>query len=241
MADHVVARLTVVERASLSPHLLRLWCASDDAEIRGAVFDDRLTLGFPDPDTGAFKPPELKNGRVHWPFNHGVRREYTIAALREDALAIDFYLHEAGVAAAWAQEAQIGATVWAAGPKSDTQVPTSTNFHILLGDETALPAIARRLAELDSTAQGAVAIEIADRDDERELLKPEGISLTWLHRVTLPSPGLGDFLNQLSLPSTGVYLWAAGEKGSMKPIRIWAREHHFDRSNCNISGYWRAN
>lgn len=240
MSDRAVARLIVEESRYVSRHLLRIVLSGENIDsLRGSVFDDRLMIAFPDPDTGAFAPPELKEGRVHWPYGQGVKREYTISETSEDRLSIDFFIHEGGVAAAWAVNATAGDELWVSGPKSDTEVPSSTTFHVLLGDETALPAIERRLRELSPDARGVVAIEIGDVADRRELIHPETLNVTWLQRAAHPSHQLADFLTTVELPDSGVYLWAAGEKAAMKPIRIWARAHGFDRSNCNISGYWR--
>lgn len=68
---------------------------------------------------------------------------------RYDAVAgevdIDFVIHDGGRASTWAQTAPVGSTIWVAGPPRGIQIPDAFTWQAYLGDETALPAIARRL------------------------------------------------------------------------------------------------
>ena len=240
MSDRTIARLVVATTQQLSQNMLRiLFTVENLAEIAGGKFDDRLMIAFPDLQTKVHNPPEIKSGRVHWPIDSGVRREYTISKIENEMLAIDFFIHEGGVAAQWALKAHPGDELWASGPKSDTQVPADVAFWVMLGDESALPAIERNLRQLEPATRGVVAIEIGSAADQRELKHPSGVEVHWLKREKHFNELLADFLRAVDLPASGTYVWAAGERSAMKPIRIWARENGFDRTNCNISGYWR--
>ena len=73
---------------------------------------------------------------------------------------LDFVLHGHGVASGWALRAQPGDALVVAGPRGSYQVADDYDAYVLIGDETALPAIARRLAELPEHAQAEVLIEI---------------------------------------------------------------------------------
>ena len=240
MSDRTISKLIVVRNKQLSQNMLRVYFTADNlTEIVGDKFDDRLMIAFQEQQTKVPNPPEIKSGRVHWPVDSGVRREYTISKVEGEMLAIDFFIHAGGVAAKWAVESQPGDELWASGPKSDTNVPADVAFWVMLGDESALPAIERNLCELEPSTRGVVAIEIGSEADQRELNHPIGIKIHWLKRQTQPNDLLADFLRGMELPASAIYVWAAGERSAMKPIRVWAREKGFDRTNCNISGYWR--
>lgn len=242
LGDRNVLCTRVQATHQLTPLMIRVTVTGAEiALLDGGHFDDRVKLVFPD-DDGQVRPPALVNGRLDWPRPFPVNREYTIARINDEAIDIDFVLHDGGHASRWAQRAQPGDEIWLVGPKSDTQILEGTSSFVILGDETALPAIARCLREMSPDAVGRVAIEVADEQERQELDHPQGVSVTWLYRggVAGASPLLGEYLESIDVPNDGAYLWAAGEAGAMRPIRIWARAHGFDRSNCNISGYWRA-
>jgi NADPH-dependent ferric siderophore reductase len=84
---------------------------------------------------------------------------------------VDIVLHGAGVAADWARAAAAGDVMHVTGPK-DSRAWPAADCHILAGDETALPAIARRLEERDPQVRSPVIVEVADRDEEQPLGDP---------------------------------------------------------------------
>ncbi|MFT4028721.1 MAG: siderophore-interacting protein, partial [Protaetiibacter sp.] len=112
-----------------------------------------------------------------------------------------------------------------------------------LGDETALPAIARWLEELPATARGVVAIEIEDAAEQHVLHAPDGMEITWLPRDGAPAgtgTRLADFARGLAVPAgSQPYVWAAGETHAVKPLRHWARELGLGKEQAHITGYWR--
>lgn len=97
-------------------------------------------------------------------------RDYTPrhfdAARRE--LTLDFILHDAGPATAWAQQVKIGDQLGIGGPRGSQVVADVFDWYLLLGDETAMPAIGRRLEELSDDVRAIVLIEV---DDEQDALR----------------------------------------------------------------------
>lgn len=81
-------------------------------------------------------------------------RDYTPRGFDPVALTleIDFALHGAGPATRWEAQAQGGQRLGVGGPRGSFIRPTDFDGHLLIGDDTALPAIARRLAELPAQA-----------------------------------------------------------------------------------------
>ena len=123
-------------------------------------------------------------GHVVWPDNVAVpTRVYTIRhidAARQE-ITIDFALHaNPGPATRWAMDARPDDIVGILGPAANG--PKHAEFHVLLGDETALPGIARILESLPATTTGHAFIEVDSKADELPLQCPAGLSLTWLHR-----------------------------------------------------------
>lgn len=155
----------------LSPKMVRVTLTGDDlAGFVSAGFDDHVKLFFP--PEGSEKPvlPTLgANGPV---FPEGAerpdRRDYTPRSYdaARNELAIDFALHESGPATKWAESAEPGQFLGVAGPRGSFVVPVDFDWHLLVGDETALPAIGRRLEELPAGTRAIVVAEVDGPADE---------------------------------------------------------------------------
>ncbi|KRF19786.1 hypothetical protein ASG90_20385 [Nocardioides sp. Soil797] len=244
--DIKIREVVVLERRQLTPKMVRLTLGGPDMDgFESHIADEHCKLVFPDADTGETRAPVQDGARLAWPSPFPTCRDYTIR--RYDAVAgeidIDFVVHAGGVASEWAQSCEIGSTVWLAGPRPAMVVPPEFGFLVLLGDETALPAIGRWLSEMPADARGVVAVEIDGPAEEQELPVPAGVTLTWLHRDGA-APGsttlLGDFASSIELPSdVHSYVWAGGEAISLKPVRQWARSTGHTKHQSDITGYWR--
>ncbi|MGQ4819886.1 siderophore-interacting protein, partial [Enterococcus faecium] len=75
--------------------------------------------------------------------------------------------------------AQPGALLGIAGAASLAE--RSARWLLLIGDETALPAISRLLAAAPPETLGAAYLEVAGPEEEQPLVAPPGIALHWLH------------------------------------------------------------
>jgi NADPH-dependent ferric siderophore reductase len=104
-------------------------------------------------------------------------------------LVLDFALHGEGPAASWAAQAAVGQTLTVAGPRGSFVVPNDFDWYVLIGDETALPAIARRLEELPAGCRAIVRLALADAAD-RALLPPTAatLDLGWVDTAEAPRP-----------------------------------------------------
>jgi NADPH-dependent ferric siderophore reductase len=172
-------------------------------------------------------------------------RVYTIRAINPDAghLDIDVALHEPpSVGCRWACEARPGDRVGILGPGGDGTKPAG--WTLLLGDETALPAIARMLETLPANACGQAFLEVADAGEEQALRHPAGFEVHWLHRGDRP-PGTTDLLIEAARSAAwpdegGVYVWAAAEFEAFKAIRHHCRkERGLKKSQHLAVAYWR--
>lgn len=228
--------LQVLRRVLVSPGFVRLTLAG--AELAGfasAGFDDHLKLILPQPGQERPTLPTLQDGRPVFTGPRPVLRDYTPA--RFDAAAgeldIEVALHEAGPASDWAATAFEGQWVGIAGPRGSLVIPTGFDWHWLIGDETALPAIARRLAELPAHTSATVRIQVRNPADQRVLPSAATLDLQWVS--DLPAAA-----QSLVLPAGAGYIWAAGEHADMAAVRkaVLAKPG-VDAKRMRIAAYWK--
>jgi NADPH-dependent ferric siderophore reductase len=169
----------------IAPRFRRIVFQGENLERydRGDQFHGRLVFQ----PRGTLEPrwPMLDHrGHVVWPDDKAVpTRVYTIrhvdAAAQE--ITVDFALHaNPGPATRWAMDARPGDLAGILGPAANG--PKPAEFNVLVGDETALPGIARILESLPVNATGHAFIEVDAKTDEWLLRRPAGLSVVWLHR-----------------------------------------------------------
>ncbi|MEJ8824267.1 siderophore-interacting protein [Variovorax humicola] len=236
-----------VER--VTPHLVRVTLNGDALEgFTSSGFDDHVKLVFPDETTGVLAMPTLSaEGKPEWPPGPKViLRDYT--PRRFDAAArtleIDFALHEAGPATRWAEQAQPGQQIGVGGPRGSFLVPTNFDWHLLVGDDTALPAISRRLAELPAGARALVLVEVDGPADRIALDSQAAVDLVWVHRddadANATEPPLLTALRTARLPSGYFHGWVGCESAAAKAVRAHlVNECRANPKWIRASGYWR--
>lgn len=240
--------LTVVRIERIAGLLARITFTGDDLQdFVSASFDDHVKLFFsPDPSQPLVLPSVGPDG-VKFPDGapKPAARDYTPrrfdAATRE--LDIEFVLHGDGPASTWAEQAEPGQQLGIGGPRGSFVVPKGFDWHVLIGDETALPAIARRLEELPAAAEALVRIEVPSAANEIPLTSAAKTSVRWLHRDGT-APGYSTLLLQaareLTLPSGEGYVWVAAESATAKAVReIMVSQHGIDKGRIRAASYWK--
>jgi len=154
--------LTIKQVEKIAAHMIRVTLTGDLEGFTSLGFDDHVKLFFPDGTKNADGAPNML-GRDFTP-----RRHHKSA----NTLEIDFAIHEAGPATRWAARAKPGDTLNFGGPRGSFIIPTAYDWHLLIGDETALPAIGRRLAELPAGARAVVLAEV-EAPPTRSLFRPK--------------------------------------------------------------------
>ncbi|GAB3596243.1 siderophore-interacting protein [Microbacterium tumbae] len=244
--------LEVVRTERIAEHLVRVhlggdsfdsWVANADPE-RLEKTDTYAKLLFARPELGLEQPYDLVTLRETLrPEDLPVMRTYTIRSIDESAqtLAIDFVVHgDEGIAGPWAANAVPGDLLTLSGPGGQYAPAGGDAFHLLLGDESAIPAIAAAVDALEASARGLVIIEVGGSGDEIALPVPSGVELRWLHRggAGYGAP-LVDAVSALSCPGGEVDVFAHGERGAMKALRgILHGEWGIDRRALSLSAYW---
>ena len=239
-------KLAVKTVQRVTPHLIRVTLTGDDlAGFQSPGFDDHVKLFFPDPATGKLSLPTMGPEGPVWPEGRPTMRDYT--PRRHDAkagtLEIDFALHEAGPATQWAEQAKAGDILGVGGPRGSFIVPTEFDWHLLIGDDTALPAISRRLAELPAGARAVVLAEIDSEADEIAFDTQAELTLKWAHRRGT-EPGLShvllDALKAIELPAGDFHAWVGCESAIAKALRAHlVGERGANPKWTRASGYWR--
>jgi NADPH-dependent ferric siderophore reductase len=172
------------------------------------------------------------------------------AAARE--LTLDIAVHgDHGAAGPWAAKATPGQPAYLMGPSGAYSPDPAADWHLMVGDETALPAISVALEALPSNAIGQVFIEVADPADEIPLAAPDGVQINWILRGgradLVGEERAGDHSPLVEAVKTAhwlpgqVHAFVHGEaQAVMHNLRPYIRkEHGVDAKWASISGYWR--
>ncbi|WP_240745786.1 siderophore-interacting protein [Cupriavidus oxalaticus] len=238
--------LQVVRTTQVTPQLLRVTLGGTELEdFVSASFDDHVKVFFP--VDGADKPvlPQVGPDGISFPEGQPrpAARDYT--PRRYDAAAqeldIEFVLHGDGPASTWAAQARPGQYLGVGGPRGSFVVPTGFDWHLLIGDDTALPAVGRRLEELGAEARAIVVMEVGDATAQIALPSLANVEVHWLHRGDAPEGSLLEVaLRQVTLPQGEGYVWAAGEAAAMKAVRHYlVGERGIDKKRIRTSAYWK--
>ncbi|HVV10748.1 siderophore-interacting protein [Amycolatopsis sp.] len=241
------AQVTAVRR--VTPGMARVSFAGDELHLcAGSCADAYLKLFFPLPGQEKPQLPDLPGDtwyRTYLAMPDEIRppmRTYTIREHRGSELDIDFVLHgDGGPASRWANRVQPGDHVALIGPGGLHVVPEQTDWQLLVGDETALPAIGAILADLPRGAVARAYIEIDDLAEEQELATDGDVEINWVHRGSSPhGAALLSAVREAKFPDGAPYAWISGEAGMVKYARRHlVRERGVDKRAITFTGYWR--
>ncbi|MCE1178423.1 MAG: siderophore-interacting protein [Micrococcales bacterium] len=282
--------VTVAAVRRLTPHFLRVTFTGEDLDLFGdTCLDQRVKLVLPLPREEPFAHfPGGEDWFRPWRELPDQRRNpirtFTARAVRPHLreVDIDIALHEhtgagPGPAAAWAEQAAPGMPLLIVGPDSrgDSALcgvewrPGAARRVLLVGDETAVPAIASILEQAPSDLSGQAFLEVPTPDDILPLAHPDGIEVVWLPRaagevtgeriVADVPPALERFPRPVAETSDadfGIdeilwetpesdehrrYAWIAGESAMVRAMRrTLIGSHGWSRKDIAFMGYWRA-
>ncbi|MER5375272.1 siderophore-interacting protein [Streptomyces sp. NPDC002553] len=235
----------VVRTERLTPHMQRVVLGGAGlAEFElGGCTDHYVKLLFGAEGVTYPEPFDLERVRAEFPREQWpVTRTYTVrhwdAEHRE--LTVDFVLHgDEGLAGPWAARVQPGETVRFMGPGGAYAPDPAADWHLLAGDESALPAIAAALESLPAGAVAHAFIEVAGPEEEQKI--DSDVEVVWLHRGDRPlGEKLLEAVRALRWPEGRVHAFVHGEAATVKELRRLLRvDHAVPRDDLSISGYWR--
>ncbi|MEU6560852.1 siderophore-interacting protein [Nocardia nova] len=212
----------------LTDHLIRVY-------LGGAGFEGFQPNGFTDAYVKLLFPGP----------DGDTMRTYTVSSIDTAAreIAIDFVYHgDEGVAGPWAAAAQPGDAIELFGPGGAYSPDPEADWHLLAGDEAALPAIAAACAALPSDAVGRVFVEIGGPADEFDFPKPAGVRFDWVYRGDrAPGEALAEAVRAEQWREGRVHVFIHGEADRvMHDLRRYIRtERGVPAASASISGYWR--
>lgn len=232
--------VSVISRTELSPRLLRLTLQGDglrDLTVTEPAASIRLLV--PTPGTDELVLPTWNGNEFLLPDgSRPALRTFTPLRLDQSAgrVEVEIVRHPGGAVSGWAEAVGPGAPAAISGPGSGYAVPGDADHLIVLGDETALPAITQLL---DATAGGLPVeahVEIAVATAKLDL------PVTWHVAAPGAPPGaaLVGVITARTELADGTHVWAAGEAAAMQAIRT----HLFQtlgvpRTRAVVRGYWK--
>ena len=242
----IKARMLKVLRVTRpTPHLVRVTFVGDDlADFVSASFDDHVKLFLPSSPGATPVLPIIGDQGIKFPEGAArpLTRDYTPRRYdpHTGELDIEFVLHGSGPAASWAAQAAPGDLLGIAGPRGSFVVPLEFDWHVLVGDESAMPAIARRLAELPRGKQAIVIIETLQADARLAFDTEADADVRGVLREGDAS-ALPAAMGALVLPSGDGFVWVAAEYAAVRAVRErLVQQHGLDKSRIRASSYWRG-
>ena len=212
----------LVRREEISPHLLRLTLGGDGL----ANFE---STGIPDEWVGLIVPGQFQS------------RYYTVRSWDGRELVLDVVVHEVGLVTEWATRDCLGDRVAVTEPRGSFAMPGDAEWLLLVGDLTAMPAMAR-IAETTLARTEPVETRIwAEVPDDLTGYLPDGPDVNWLEPPGPGQSGLADVVESIDWPSGDGYFWMAGESAQMRAIRKHLmRERGLQSAAYDVMGYWRG-
>lgn len=216
----------VLEIERMTPSLVRV-------ELGGPGLADFVSLGVPDEAcVFDFPGPVAASGRDS-------SRWYSVHHFAHGQMTIGIVTHPGGVGSSWAQSAAVGDTLRITHHNSWYRCPPGVQWQVLLGDVTALAAIARMVEESPADVPAHVVLEIPDPADALDL----GTEVRWVHNPALGAGSvLGELARELVLPEGPGYIYVAGEAAATRAVRKHLRqERKLPAERYGVIGYWRRN
>ncbi|NKN35958.1 siderophore-interacting protein [Agrobacterium sp. a22-2] len=239
--------MTVVSAEDVTPRMRRVKFSC--ADISPFMRDDmHVRLLVPPKGRPPVWPGIREDGRLAWPKGEDkiVVRIYTIRAVDVERreLWIDFLQHPApGVhtpGADFARDAQPGQTVALIGPGGG-DMPKASRI-LLVGDESALPAIARIAAEAEPGTRLQAIIEVEDEAEQQVLTTRGTLDVQWLHRANYPTGSTGmladEAINAIAPLEADTFIWVACEKKDVRTIKGVLKTRNHDRKLKYVAWYW---
>ncbi|TVT36601.1 siderophore-interacting protein [Amycolatopsis rhizosphaerae] len=236
--------LRVLRTERLTPHFVRIVAGGEGlaAFTPNGFTDAYVKVLFPVPGVRYPEPFDLDTVRASLPREQWPKqRSYTVRSFDPVAgeLAIDFVHHgDEGIAGPWARRAKPGDELLFTGPGGAYAPGTEADWHLLVGDESALPAIALTLEGMPAGVPVRVFLEVDGAEDEQPLVTKGDAQIRWIHR------GAGEDLvtavRAMDSPGGIVQAFVHGEAGFVRQLRRYLLgERGLRRDLLSVSGYWR--
>ncbi len=238
--------LEVRRTERLTPHMIRVVAGGEQlSAFPDTPHTDRyVKILFPRPGVRYPEPWDMEAIRAdlpreQWP----AMRTYTVRALDHAAgeLTIDFVHHgDVGLAGPWAAAARPGDLLRLAGPGGAYAPDLDADWHLMVGDESALPAISAACERVPAGVPVITVLEVGDAGEQQEIGCPGSLRTTWLHRRADAPEQLLDAVRELEFAPGRVHAFVHGEASIVRGLRRHlVDERAVPRELLSVSGYWR--
>ncbi len=238
----------VATTQDLTPSLVRVVLEGGDLDelVMPDATDAYINVAFRPagaPYGEVFDPQSLRDS--HPDAEQPARRRYTVRAWDPDArrLTVDFVVHgESGVAGPWATAAQPGDVLVFTGPNGGYRPEPAADWHLMVGDESAIPAIATSLEALPAGARAVVRVVCDGPDHEIDLGSPADVDVQWLHRHgdERDDSLLLAAVEALDFGDGKPFGFVHGEADEIRGVRRHLlQERGLTRQDLSCSPYWR--
>jgi NADPH-dependent ferric siderophore reductase len=241
-----VTSLEVARTKRITPHMVRVVATGPElASFPETEFTDRyVKILFPVPGVSYPEPFDMEVVHRDLPREDWPRlRTYTVRAFDPAAaeLTIDFVHHgDSGLAGPWAAAAQPGDVLRLLGPGGAYAPDPAADWHLLVGDEAAIPAIAAALERVPAGVPVHVILQVGGAAEEQPLESPGDLRLSWLHRAGEGTDQLLAAVRALEFPAGRVHAFVHGEAAEVRELRRHLLgERGVARDDLSVSGYWR--
>lgn len=239
-----LTRLRVLRTERLTPQMIRVVAGGEGlASFAGNDYTDSyVKLLFRQPGVRYPEPFDMDTVRAQYPREQWPStRTYTVRHHDQSAgeLALDFVYHgDHGLAGPWAAAAQPGDELLLLGPGGAYAPNPNADWHLLVGDEAALPAIAAALEVIPEDVPARAFIQVADASEEQMLATKAAARITWLHRHD--GDELVSAVRAMDFGEGRVHAFVHGEAGFVRELRRHLlNERGVPKDWLSISGYWR--
>jgi NADPH-dependent ferric siderophore reductase len=239
-----LVRLRVLRKEQLTPHMIRIVAGGEGlaAFTPNGLTDAYVKIVIPVPGVEYPESFDLATIRAEFPREQWPKmRSYTVRAYDETAgeLMIDFVYHgDEGLAGPWAAGAKPGDELLLSGPGGGYLPGDEADWHLLVGDEAALPAIAASLEAIPAGAPVHAFILVADAAEEQPLATKGDAQITWLHRSA--GGDLVEAVRGLEFGEGVLQAFVHGEAGFVRELRRYLLDDRGMRKDLlSVSGYWR--
>jgi NADPH-dependent ferric siderophore reductase len=133
------------------------------------------------------------------------------------------------------------------GPRGKITTSLTADWHLFIGDESALPAIFAMTESLPGDSVATVVLEIPEQADEQELLSPARTRVSWLHRLGAPAgdpAALVAEASEVELPPGRGHAYLLGEARVVLALREVLSRRGLRPDQMSPKAYWgrgRAN
>jgi NADPH-dependent ferric siderophore reductase len=174
-------------------------------------------------------------------------RRYTIRRAQRDrgTLDVDIVVHGDRPGARWAVAAVPGTEVDAIGPRGSVRIDEDADWHLFVGDETALPGMLAMAEALPAALPATILAEVPRVVDgfRPDLAEHRPVRVVWIERGELP-PGGAERLAAASggfeWPGEGRgHVYIAGEMRVVRALRELFEQRGLLREQISAKAYWR--